>query len=240
VEQKLAPINIENQSIDYITAMLKGVAGVTPIAGGLLAELIGTVIPNQRIDRMAKFLKALEAKINNLEVDYVKAQLNREDFADLLEEAARQATHSLSDERRGYIANIIANSLSLHEIECIESKQLLGMLNELNDIEIIWLRYYLPRYSQGDEEFRNAHEEILAPIHMTNSDPPSNIEKLALQRSYKEHLSRLNLINPRYSTDSKTKLPEYDKSSGRQILKSYEITSLGKLLLKHIGLSAPN
>ncbi len=230
---------LSNKPIDYVTSAIKGTLGAVPFAGSLLAELAGTVIPNQRLDRIVKFAEILESKLSNLEQEFIRSQLTNENFSDLLEEGARQAARSLTDERRQYIASLITNSLSQQDIEYIESKHLLRILGELNDIEVIWLRFYQEPYLNGDEEFREKHESILTPIMASISDPPSVIEKEALQESYKEHLSQLGLLQPRYKTDSKTRLPEFDRSTGGFKVDGYQITSLGELLLKQISLSNP-
>lgn len=230
---------LTNKPIDYVTSAIKGTLGIVPFAGSLLAELAGTVIPNQRLDRIAKFVRVLENKISNLEQEFIYSQLKNENFSDLLEEGARQAAHSLSDNRREYIASLIANSLSQDDIQFIESRHLLKILGELNDIEIVWLRFYLEPMLDGDDEFRARHKSILAPVRATLSDGQPIVDKEALQASYKEHLSRLGLLKPQFKTDTKTGLPEFDKMTGAQKIRGYKITSLGRLLLRQIGLANP-
>ena len=56
--EQLAP-----KSIDYVTSAAKAILGAVPFAGSLLTELAGTVIPNQRIDRIAKFAAVLEYRL---------------------------------------------------------------------------------------------------------------------------------------------------------------------------------
>lgn len=189
------------QTVDYVTAAAKAALGMVPFAGSLLVELAGTFIPNQRIDRIAKFAETLEHTLANLNKDFVRSQLTNENFTDLLEEGMRQAARSLSDERREYIARIIANSLSSEDIEYIESKHLLRMLGEINDIEVIWLKYYLDLTMAGDEAFANKHANVLEPILAGMSDPPKIHDKEALQKSYKEHLVQLGLFLHKYSTN---------------------------------------
>ena len=230
---------LDNQAVDYITSAVKGALGAVPFAGSLLAELAGTVIPNQRIDRITRFSEVLETKLSKLEQHFIRSQLTNENFSDLLEEAARQAARSLSHERREYIANLITNSLSQEDIEYVESKHLLRVLGELNDIEVIWLRFYLEPTIEGDDEFREKHKNILTPIMASVPDPPSVLEKEALQDSYQEHLSQLGLLQRRYEIDSKTQLPKINKFTGGLKVRRHEITSLGRLLLKQIGLSSP-
>ena len=92
---------LENKPMDYIASVVKGTLGIVPFAGSLLAELVGTVIPNQRLDRIAKFVVILENKLSSLEQDFIRSQLADENFSDLLEEGARQTARSLSDEQIG-------------------------------------------------------------------------------------------------------------------------------------------
>lgn len=232
-------IETSSQAIDYVTSAAKGILGAVPFAGSLLAELAGTVIPNQRIDRLAKFAEVLEKRLESVEKEFVWAQLKNENFSDLLEEGARQASRSLSDERREYLASLIVNSLSVEDIEFAESKHLLQILGELNDVEIIWLKFYGEAQLGEHDEFREKHSTVLAPVVAVMNSPSSVRDKKTLQDSYKEHLSRLGLLKPKYKTDSKTHMPEFDRSTGALEIRSYQITSLGRLLLRQIGMSNP-
>jgi len=204
------------QTNDYIASALKAALGAVPMAGSLLSELVGAIIPKQRIDRLVKFAKALEYRLSQLEKDFIQSQINNEDFSDLAEEGMRQAARSLSDERREYIATLIANSLSSKDIEYHESKHLMRILDEINDMEVIWLRFYLVSTMGGDTEFREKHKNILRPVTRVMGVPQNVRDKGTLQDSYKEHLVRLNLL---------------EKEN-----KGYKISSLGSLLLREIGL----
>lgn len=208
--------SLELQTTDYVASAAKAALGAVPFAGSLFAELAGTVIPNQRVDRIVKFAKALETRMCRIEQDFIKAQLKDESFTDLMEEGLRQAARSLTDERRENIAALISNSLSSTDIEYHESKHLLKILEELNDIEIIWLRFYLTPTIGGDNEFRDKHKEILNPVTRVMGAPQSVRDKGTIQDSYKEHLVRLGLL---------------EKAD-----KSYKLAALGRLLLREIDL----
>jgi len=73
----------------------------------------------------------------SIEQEFVRSQLTNENFTDLVEEGLRQAARSVSRDRREQIAALIANSLRLQDISYVESKHLLRILGELNEIEII-------------------------------------------------------------------------------------------------------
>jgi hypothetical protein len=208
---------LDMQKVDYVVSAAKAALGAVPFAGSLLAELAGTVIPNQRIDRIVSFAKTLESRIATIEQNFIREELKDETFTDLLEEGLRQAARSLTDERREYIAALISNSLTSRDIQYYESKHLLRLLEELNDVEIIWLRFYLVSTMSGDNEFREKHKEILKPVSRVTNVPQSVRDKGTLQDSYKDHLARLSLL----------------LKDG----KNYALAPLGRLLLREIGLT---
>lgn len=188
---------LQNQAIDYVASAAKSALGAVPFVGSLLVEIAGFIIPNQRMDRLTKFAATLDAKLAKLDQHFVRAKLTDENFTDLIEEGLRQAARSLSDERREYIASVIANGLSSEDIRFVESKHLLRILGEINDIEVVWLRFYLVPTIGGDNEFRQKHAAVLESVHAHIGATRETLDKNALQESYKEHLVRLGLLEHR-------------------------------------------
>jgi hypothetical protein len=214
----------------------KAVLGTIPFAGSLLAELAGAVIPNQRIDRIARFALELEARLGDVEQSMARAALTNEEFTDLVEEGLRQSVRSTTDERRQQIASAIANSLASEDISFIESKHLLRMLGEINDLEVIWLRSYAVREIGGDAAFRAKHQHVLAPVsaHLGSGQP--EVDRETIQDSYKEHLRQLGLLRAVYKFDRKTGMPEFDAQRGELKVAGYDLTRAGRLLLRLVGL----
>ena len=66
-------------------------AGMAPIVGPLLAELVGTIIPGQRIGRVAEFCVELDARISKLERVTLESRLEDPEFCSLLEEGLLQS-----------------------------------------------------------------------------------------------------------------------------------------------------
>lgn len=232
------PDTLALNAADYVASAAKAALGAIPFAGSLLAELAGTVIPNQRIDRLVRFADELEQRLNNVQQEAVRAQLTNENFTDLMEEGLRQAARSTTNERRQHIASVIANSLKADDISFVESKHLLRLLGEINDIEVIWLRYYLHTVAK-DDEFRSRHNEVLTPVAATMTSPRSEIDKETLQGSYKQHLHQLGLLSERHRVDSKSGMPECDRASGRPKVIGYELTRLGRLMLRYLDCCEP-
>lgn len=229
---------LANQAADYVTTASKAVLGAVPFVGSLLAEVAGTIIPNQRIDRIARFATVLEQKLAHIEKNAIRAQLTDENFTDLLEESIRQAARSTTEERRGYIASVVATGVADADIEFIETKHLLRILGEINDIEVLWLRFHLDLTIGGDEAFREKHKSVFDRVPAYIGSPKADLDKAALQNSYIVHLAQLNLLSPYYKTDTRTGQPEFDKSSGGLQVWHYELTPLGRILLDHLGIKA--
>jgi len=227
---------LQNNKRDIITAVSKATLGAIPFLGSFLAEGVGLVIANQRSDRLAKFLEALNERLKSFEEDFIRSQLNNEFFTDLLEESFIQASRALTDERRQYICSIVENGITSEREKIIESKQILRLLGEINDVEVIWLRAHMIRTIRGDEDFYEKHKSILEPKMAYIGASSEELDKHTLQISYKEHLVQLGLLECKYQTNRTTKQLEID-SGGKLTVASREITSLGRLLLKHIGLT---
>lgn len=225
-------------AFDLMAAVTKATASLlNPHMGPYLAEFVGMVIPNQKIDRLIKYVAILDKRLAQMEKDPFHEQNKDEAFTDLMEEGLRQASQSLSDERREYIASLVANGIASTEIEYYESKHLLRLLEELNDIELIWLRFYLSPIMNGDKEFREKQKNVIKPVSRVMGQEQIVYDKAALQDNYKEHLSQMGLLAKKLKTDLKTGLPVIDKSSGGLEVSGYQITSLGRLLLRLVGLA---
>jgi len=217
--------------------MAKGALGALPFAGSLLAELAGSVIPKQRIDRISDFARRLEEQIGALDQASVRAKLTNENFTDLFEEATRHAARALTEERRAYLASLLASGISEDRVSYIESKHMLRILGEINDIEIIWLRLYLMPYLNGDHEFREKHAAVLEPVVATLGSDQTTVDRQALQKNYLQHLQSLGLLEQPLQLDMKTKQPSADPFTNDWKRQNHQVTTLGRLLLRHIGLN---
>lgn len=229
------PEPIKTRAIDYVTSAAKVALGAVPFAGPLLVEIADSIIPRQRVDRIADFAGKLEQRIRHLEEETVNAQLNDEEFTDLVEEALRQASRATTEERRTYLASLVANSLTSEAIEHAESKHLMWLLGEINDIEVLWLRFYHAPTIGGDKEFREKHAEVFKNRCAYIGCSTEELDDHALQESYRNHLVQLGLVKPHISRD-RNRMPEFDTFTGYFKISYHEASPLGRLLLKSIGL----
>lgn len=211
--------NLGNQPVDKLTSLAKGIAGALPFIGPLISEVVGTLIPNQRLDRVVKTLQDLEQVVSGFKdgISNLNRHLHTDEGRDILEEALAQAARSPSKGRRERLALFLAHSLAGEELKYAESKKLLNLFRELTDPEILWLLYYEVPPTMGSPHHRaltQANPEVLAPVSRSMGSSQEEIDRGALQDSYKDTLARFGLV----------------KNDGR----STQLTSLGRLLLSYI------
>ena len=230
--------DLEVRKNDLIASTLRGVCGTLPVIGSSIAEIIGYVIPNQRIDRIASLLKALESKIDPQEKAKVEARMLEEKSIDLMEDGFLQAARALSEERIEYIASLLKNGLTDEELELIAYKKLLSILGDINDIEVLLLKYCSKPTIGWREEFRSKHKAALTKTVVVLSSSQEEVDKAAIYESHETNLARLGLIKPSFQLSmSRGELPEFDEDTGMIKSSGYYITDLGRLLLRAIDQS---
>jgi hypothetical protein len=188
--------------------------------GSLVAYLLGTAIPNQRIERIALFVSNLgkAVALQGLEIKKLEDLLTNSEFAQsLAREAILQAADAPSDDRRRQIACLLARGLSHNQIETDRAEHLLRLLSELTDAEVIFLRSHYGRGTEEAHDFYAKHEDLLRPASRRPSLPQHLRDRATIQASYKAHLARLGLL----------------QDEGDHL--SYQLTQLGLLLLRTIG-----
>jgi len=231
-EKKLMDIDVKKK--DVVASVLKGYLSGLPILGPMIAEMIDDLIPNQRIDRIAALLKALESKIDPEEKAKVEARMLEEKSIDLMEDGFLQAARALSEERIAHIASLLKNSLTDEDLEQNAYKRLLFILSEINDIEVLLLKYYTEITTIGRaEEFQSKYPGILTD-YLYRGTSQKEVDKQAICEVYTINLSRLGLIKNIFDRPWKDELPEFDEKTGMMKSISYYITDLGRLLLRSI------
>jgi hypothetical protein len=160
------------------------------------------------------------------------------EFADLFEDGLVQASRALTDERRQNIAALVTNSLTNQDLEHLEEKKLLWLLGELNDAEVLTLKFYSLGL-KAKQGFAELHKGLFAPIDLSHAAPDRNIDKRALRDSYGNRLLELVLLEPVYKKPETGKVPEFDVKTGRIKATDYRVTRLGKLLLRYIDPDLP-
>lgn len=227
---------LDNNKADWVAITARASLCTIPVAGSFLAEIAGTLIPNQRIDRIAKFVNELNDRLESIPQEAVERLRNNEQFIDLVEEGFIRASRAASDERRKYILNIVQNGISDDDADINNAKYLLGLLSEINDNEVIWLRYFHERSINDRSQFRELHKNVLEPVVVVLGSNKEERQRGALQDSCKEHLERLGLIRHNIRMNKDLGVPEYNKFTNKPEVSYSQTTTLGDMLLENIGL----
>ncbi len=229
-------IRLGNNKSDWAAVMAKGGLGAIPFAGSFLAEVVSTLIPNQRLDRLVKYATELNDRLERMPVELMDQLRNNEQFIDMVEESFIRVSRASSEERRQYILSIVWHGMSNDKAAINNAKYILGLLSELNDNEVIWLRYFHERTLHDKGQFQALHKNILAPVQVMIGSSKEEKQKGAIQESYKEHLERLGLIKSHIKMNKDLGVPEYNTFTNKPEITYSEATTLGNMLLENIGL----
>jgi hypothetical protein len=132
--------DLRANALDHGVALLRGLAGAIPLAGSLLAEILGSIIPRQREDRLAAYLEAVARRLDETrgQVDTIAqlvAELSPNGLA-LFEEGARSAVRALTPDRIRGIARIVADGLTAADEDAARERLVLELLDTLTDADV--------------------------------------------------------------------------------------------------------
>ena len=134
---------LENNDSDTIASTVKLYSNIFPGLGPLLGEIICNYIPNQRLDRVAKYLSELSDTVEKLfdELNTNKDKIN------LIETGLRISANSDFIEKCKWIANIVLKGLC-NDIKIPTAENIISIVSQLNHEQIIVLYYYVKYYSK--------------------------------------------------------------------------------------------
>lgn len=181
--------------------------------------MIAGVIPGQKLQRLQRWLDQFSIRVSSVEDGFerLNARLRTPEGSDILEDGLLEASRAVSEERLERLASLVANGLAGPEFEHDRVKTLARLFASLTDAEVVVLTFYAKPPTFGSawhKAMTDRHPEILTPVSREMGSPQSEIDRGALQDHRKDTLLRLGLL----------------RSDGR----TTSITSLGKLLVRHI------
>lgn len=225
---------LEPRKEDFIASFAKGAVGAVPMIGPAIAELLGSIIPNQRLDRVVTFLEELERRLTSVEVKV----LSENTLAiDLFEDAVIVASRALTNARNKHVVAFMKSSVSTNLADYEIRKKLLYILQELTDRDIEILRsiqvhgYQLSEsekypVSISEASFRTLSEHEKIDYYATQEVWPLHILTLERAGLLKAH---------REKQDSDSTNRHLDMETGLPTISSYEISKLGDVFLALIS-----
>jgi hypothetical protein len=208
--------------------------------GSLMTETVSQIMPDQRQERIIRLIDVLNIRYGHLAEDLanLRQRLQSPEGTDLLEDALGQASRAASHERLEYIASLLANGLSDDDLEHAGKKIMFSLLEQTSDAEIIILKYHSIRSAVEKKKFAETHEKLLAPAILRFRADQQEINRVTLRATYTRNLARRGLLRLRYSKPKKGETPEFDERTGTLKPTGTEITALGAIFLRYIGIPA--
>lgn len=224
---------LKDKTVDYLTALGRSAVGPIPLVGSAFSEVITNFIPGQRIDRIAKYLVALEERVTVLEID-IQKKMQYPENVDLLEEGGYQACRAVTEERLNYIVNLVSNGINDNVKEYIKHKKLLSILQELNDLEISLLVIYYKKQYEDVKQLLSCNSSLRQFFLKHNT----NNEDICLKQACITKLVSLNLLDAKGYYGLKWEID--NEQSNSEYALDEDISQLGEYFLQKLGLIDDN
>jgi len=224
------------KKVDYLVSTLKAATGVIPCVGSILSEIIGITIPNQRIDRVEKYLKILSDKLEKNSFDFKAKIKENKNLLLLFEESIIYSAQTTSEKKYEWYSEFIISSIKENGVENIQQQRMLKILSELNENEVIILIFYSLNPTIGmKNKFIEEHSDIIIRGSNEMGLPAMKYVDNEFHDLYKKNLEQYGLIKRRPEVHRELNTIIIDKASGEIKQSIPQITMLGKLVVNFIG-----
>lgn len=222
--------DLHTNKMDIITSTVATATSYIPIAGGALSEIIRMVIPNQREDRIVKFLTNIDKRLSELEITVEKLQsiFNNTKYGGFTFECLRDVVNDKFEEKMVYYQNLYITGITSEEQEMLNMSNLMRLVSDMEYKEILYLKfYYYANYAN------NQKIKTIQQLLNQGSITPNYTMKMKQNELDNETYKQITL-NSLVNKGLLERKIEYVGKNRREKIK-YKITSLGKLLLRKIG-----
>lgn len=223
-------VELQNQRVDTVVSIAKGMVGVIPSLGGLFSEIITLTIPNQRLDRITQFLVELDKRLETIE----RNQLKENKYAlDLFEDGILQASRAMTEERNKYIAVFLKKTINVNQDSYGTKKKLFYILEELTDRDIDILREIsLHSYHRAAREH---YPHLMSNGAYRELTEQEQYEHDSQEVSWGMHIATLERLGLLHAKREKPDLDgtshHIDTDSGMPRITDYNVSKLGKVFL---------
>lgn len=222
--------DLDTNSTDIIISGVSAAVGLVPIAGGFVSEIVQNVIPNQREDRIVKFISDLSDELEKTQfsLEELKKKFENLKYGTFIYNCLHDLVNDVYEEKINYYKNLCVNAITNDEKNLIHCERILKILSELDYYEILYLKFYSNVCIGGTETMKEVTTKLgfenLRPNYYMSMDENEKDEE-----TYKQ--ITLNNLCTAGLLQKEVKLI----SNGRREHISYKITPLGRLILKKIG-----
>lgn len=214
---------------DLVASVARAGLALVPWTGPILAELIGNVIPNQRIERLEQFVRQLRDRVEDLR--HIAEDPRR---VDLFEDGCFLTIRAVQKERIEHIVEVVSRGLSGSEKELIEARRMMRLLAEIDVDQVILMESKI--YGRLPAALKLHPDIVRKPVVNLGSGQDQR-DLAALADARELHLVRLGLLTPKFGKPKNGEVPEFDARTGMMKAQGTKLTRLGLLLLRYLDLA---
>ena len=222
---------------DVAVALARSALGIIPVVGPIAAEIVGAIIPGQRVDRIQRFLEKLAQRVDGIEETMIRDKMSQPESIDLLEDCLQGASRALSDNRLQYLANLYATGITSEQADHETNKKMASLLSQLTDAEVIWLGELAQIRAVLD--WPEGNLDVLYPRSAAMRSSAAEVDAAEIQKAWKDRLIQLGLANARLRKSMRDGSIEIDMITNDWERDEPEATWLGRMLLGYIGIDEP-
>lgn len=223
-------INLESNRTDTFVSILSSTVSYIPLVGSFASELVQSLIPNQRQDRIVEFVKNIDYELQNMKINFqeLKEKFSNQKYGSFTYNCIRMVTNEVYEEKIKYYKNLLIQTLTDDEKTLVHNERILRILEQLDYYKILYLKFYSDCNIGGTKTMNEVIERLgfqfLQPTYMMSMDNKAFDEETMKQITL-NNLCNSGLLNREIKWIN----------NGKHQHISYKITHLGKLILKKIG-----
>ena len=222
--------DLENNGGDTFVSILSVTVSCIPFVGSFASEIVQSVIPNQRQDRIVKFVENIDSELKMMKIDFqeLKEKFSNQKYGNFTYNCIRVVTNEVYEEKINYYKNLLIQTLTNDEKTLIHNERVLKILEQLDYYEILYLKFYSDCNVVGTKTMNDVTDKLgfrfLQPTY-TMSMSDQEFDEETMKQITLNNLCNSGLLDREIRWSS----------NGKHQHISYKITNLGKLILKKIG-----
>lgn len=226
--------DLQQNKTDVITSVVATAISFVPVIGGALSEIIHITIPKQREDRIVKFLKEVDDRLNelNITVNKLNSIFENNQYGVFTYDCLKSVANERYEDKLKYYKRLYINGLTSEEDEMLNNYNVMMIISDMNFKEILFLKaFYYSFIGFHQKEKQEILKQLgiltLMPIY-TNKMTQEESDKETYKQMIINSLEKKGLLNKKITQEKLFYRHEPYKET-------YEISHLGILILRKIG-----
>ena len=226
--------DLQQNKTDVITSVVATAISFVPVIGGALSEIIHITIPKQREDRIVKFLKEVDDRLNelNITVNKLNSIFENNQYGVFTYDCLKSVANERYEDKLKYYKRLYINGLTSEEDEMLNNYNVMMIISDMNFKEILFLKAFYYSFNgfhqkEKQEILKQLGILTLMPIY-TNKMTQEESDKETYKQMIINSLEKKGLLNKKITQEKLFYRHEPYKEM-------YEISHLGIIILRKIG-----